>query len=162
MEKKFLEAGQIVNTHGVRGEVKVLPWADGPEFLLDFKTLYIDGQAMRVRSSRVQKTFVVLGFEGIDDINAAMRLKQKTVCIDRADARLPEGRFFVVDLLGASVRDEQGREIGRLREILDLPAGQVYLVWDGKTEHQIPAVPEFVLHTDLEAGIITVRMIEGM
>ncbi|MBE6914606.1 MAG: 16S rRNA processing protein RimM, partial [Ruminococcaceae bacterium] len=89
MEKKqFLEAGEIVNTHGVRGEIKILPWTDSAEFLRGFKTLYIDEKAYRVVSSRVHKGCLIAALEGVDDINAAMTLKGRMIYFDRRDAKL--------------------------------------------------------------------------
>ena len=161
MKQQYLEAGQIVNTHGIRGEVRILPWTDTPDFLRKFKTLYVDGKAMQVLSASVHKQQVIVRFEGIDDINAAMPLKGKTVYIDRADAKLPRGRFFIQDILGAEVVTESGESVGKLTDVLDLPGGAVYEV-KGETEHLIPAVPEFVRKVDVEAGVITVHLIEGM
>ncbi len=161
MKNQFLEAGRIVNTHGVRGEVKIEPWADSPEFLRGFQTIYIDGSPLKVLSARVHKNMLIALLEGCEDIHAAMRLKNRVVYINRDDAVLPEGGFFIADLIGASVVEENGREVGRLTEVLDLPAGNVYVV-RGEREHMIPAVPEFILHTDVEKGIVTVRLIEGM
>ena len=101
MEKaKYLEAGKIVNTHGVRGEVKIEAWADTPEFLCGFDTVYIDGQAVDLRSARVHGNFVIASLDGVENINAAMALKGKIVCIDRSDVRLPAGRVFVADIIG--------------------------------------------------------------
>ena len=162
MEKaKYIEAGQIVNTHGVRGEVKIMSWLDSPEFLRSFHTLYLDGVPVEVLSARVQKNFVIAALEGITDINAAMTLKNKTVCIDRDDAALPEGTFFLADILGAKVVTEAGEELGVLTDVLERPGNNVYVV-RGETERLIPAVPEFILRTDVENGVITVRLIEGM
>ncbi len=161
MKSPYLEAGRIINTHGIRGEIKIEPWADSAEFLLGFRTFYIDGAAMAVRSARVHGRMVLAQLEGVEDINAAMRLKNRIVHIARKDVRLPEGGFFLVDLIGAAVLEEDGRELGILAEVLDLPAGNVYVV-RGEREHMIPAVPEFVLKTDVENGVVTVRLIEGM
>ena len=161
MKEKFIEAGEIVNTHGVRGEVKIMPWTDTPEFLKAIKTLYIDGAAVRVLSSRIHKGALLASIEGIGNVNDAMRLKGKRVFIDRDDAALPEGRFFIQDIIGASVVTESGESVGTLTEVIDAPAGMIYVV-RGETEHRIPAVPEFVLHTDADNGVITVRLIEGM
>lgn len=161
MKEKFIEAGEIVNTHGVRGEVKIMPWTDTPEFLRAIKTLYIDGRAVRVLAARVHKGAVLATLEGVADVNAAMRLKGKRVFIDRDDAALPEGRFFIQDIIGAEVVTETGERVGTLAEAIDAPAGMVYVV-RGETEHLIPAVPEFVLRTDVDNGVITVRLIEGM
>ena len=161
MKEKFLEAGKIVNTHAIKGEVKILPWADSAEFLCGFKTLYIDEKPIKILSARAHKGCVIAQFEGIENINDAMRLKNKTVCIDRADAKLPRGHFFISDLIGAAVLSEEGQSLGELTEVLDLPAGNVYVV-KGEREILIPAVPEFIKNVDLESGLITVHLIEGM
>ncbi len=162
MEKsKFLEAGEIVNTHGVRGEVKILPWTDSAEYLRGFKTLYINETPYAVKSSFVHKGCVITALEGIEDVNAAMALKGRTVCFARADAPLPEGHFFLADILGARVVTEDGTKIGELADIIENPTQNVYVV-KGEREHLIPAVPEFILNTDAENGVITVRLIEGM
>lgn len=161
MKKKYLEAGQIVNTHGIRGEVRIRPWADSAEFLLGFKVWYIDGNPVRLKSARAHKGGLIAQLEGTEDVNAAMRLKNKIVYIDRDDAKLPEGSFFLQDIIGASVRAEDGAPLGVLEDVLELPKGRVYVV-RGEREILIPAVPEFVLNTDAERGVITVRLIDGM
>ena len=163
MEKKALiEAGRVVNTHGVQGEVKIEVWLDSPQFLRSFKRLVLDsGEELRVTGSRTHKGFVIARFEGVEDVNAAMRLKGKKLSVRRADAALPRGAFFLQDIMGARVIDEEGREIGVLAEIMETPASRVYVV-KGDKEHLIPAVPEFILKTDADEGLITVRLIEGM
>ena len=157
----YLEAGKIVNTHGVRGEVKIEPWADSPEFLRGFKTIYIGGRPVRVLSQRVHNGFVIARLEGVEDVNAAMALKNKVVSIARADAKLPRGSFFLADIVGAKVVTEEGRELGTLVEVMERPAHNIYVV-QGEQEHLIPAVPEFILKTDAENGVVTVRLIDGM
>ena len=97
----------------------------------------------------------------MDDVNAAMRLKGKKLSVRREDAALPKGAFFLQDILGAQVVDEAGNEIGTLVDVMETPASNVYVV-RGETEHLIPAVPAFILKTDADAGLITVRLIEGM
>lgn len=159
--KKYLEAGRIVNTHGVRGEVKIQPWADSAEFLLGFQTLYIDEKPYRLLSGREHKGMLIVQFAGLEDVGGAMLLKNKTVFIDRKEAKLPRGSFFIQDIIGASVLDEEGKELGKLFEVLDLPASKVYVV-RGEREILIPVVPDFVLKTDVEAGEIIVRLIDGM
>ncbi len=162
MEKQqYIEAGKIVNTHGVRGEVKIQVWLDSPEFLRRFKTIYIDGKPVKMLSARVHKGFVIVQLEAIDDINAAMALKNRIVYIDRADAKLGRGEYFLCDIIGSRVVDENGTEIGTLEDILETPASSIYIV-RGETEHMIPAVPEFIIKTDAENGVITVHLIEGM
>lgn len=162
MEKKqYIEAGRIVNTHGVAGEVKIEVWLDSPQFLKSFKRCFIDKREVKLLSARVHKGFLIAKLQGVEDVNAAMALKGRTLFIDRSDARLPKGAFFLQDIIGASVVDEQGSEIGKLADVMETPSSNVYVV-KGEREHLIPAVPEFILSTDAENGIITVHLIEGM
>ena len=161
MKERFIEAGEVVNTHGVRGEVKIIPWTDSAEFLAAIRTLYIDGRAGKVRAARVHKGTGLAALEGLEDVNAARRLKGRRVFIDRADAKLPEGGYFIQDIIGAEVVTEDGESIGALAEVIDAPASMIYVV-RGDRERLIPAVPEFILKTDADAGLITVRLIEGM
>ena len=160
-KEDYIEAGKIVNTHGVVGEVKIEVWLDSPEFMKKFRRLYINGKCVNVVSTRIQKNFLLTRLEGVDDVNAAMELKGKTVHVARADAKLPKGAYFLGDILGASVIDEQGNEVGKLTEIMETPASNVYVV-SGASEHLIPAVPEFILSVDAENGIVKVHLIEGM
>ena len=85
---EFLDCGQIVNTHGVHGEVRIVPWADSPEFLCRFSTLYLDAAPLNVSSSRVHKGSVIAGFQGVHTVERAMILKGKTVQIRRSDAKI--------------------------------------------------------------------------
>ncbi len=162
MEKSaYIEAGRIVNTHGVAGEVKIEVWLDSPQLLRRCGRIFLNGAEKKLLSGKVQKNFLIAKLEGVEDVNAAMQLKGKDVFIAREDAKLPRGAYFIQDILGASVRDEQGREIGKLTDVLERPASNIYVV-QGEQEHLIPAVPAFILNTDAEAGVITVRLIEGM
>ena len=163
MKNEFLETGEIVNTHGIAGEVKLMPWSDSPEFLLDFKTLYVDGKPLEVLSARVHKTMLLVKFKGYADVNAAMALKGKRVSIARKDAKLAPGQFFLADLIGLEVKDEAGERVGTLAEVLTPSKQNIYVVEgnDGAT-HMIPAVPEFVKKVDIDAGEVVVHLIEGM
>ena len=145
----------------MRGEVRSTPWADSAAFLRGFRTFYIDGQPVRVLRSRVHKNQLIAQLEGYDDVNAAMTLKNKVIHIDRADAKLPEGRYFLQDLLGMRVVSDAGETLGELADVLDLPQGSVYVV-RGAREILIPDVPEFLLNIDAERGEITVHLLEGM
>lgn len=159
--KEFLDCGQIVNTHGIHGEVRIVPWADSPDFLRGFGTLYVDGAPRKVASARVHKGNVIARLDGVDTVEEAMRLKGKTVQIRRADAKLPEGAFFLADIIGLDVVDEAGQRLGTLKEVLSPSRQQVYVV-AGAREILIPAVPEFILETNIEGGYLKVRLIEGM
>lgn len=158
MRLQYLEAGEIVTTHGVRGEVKVLPWADSPEFLLDFNRVLIDGTEYIVDNCRVQKSCNLLKLNGVDTMEAGQALRGKTVQIYRCDA--PADVIFAAELIGIDVVDN-GVCIGKIADVLDYPGNKVYVV-RGEFEYMIPAVKQFVLSTDLNAGVMQVRLIEGM
>lgn len=161
MKKKYLEAGKIVNTHGIGGEVKILPWADSPEFLRGFDIIYLDGKPVKILSTKIHKGCLIASLEGFDDISAAIPLKNKVVFIDRDHAKLPEGSFFIQDVIGLPVITEGGEALGTLKDIISLPSNSVYIV-EGEREYLIPDVPEFILEKNLEAGYIRVKLIEGI
>ncbi len=159
---QFLESGKIVNTHGIRGEVKIVALCDAPDFLCQFSKLYIDGKPYSVASARPDKTNVIVKFAGVNDINQAMLLKNKVVYIDRNQVTLPEGRYFLADLIGLEVRDaDSGRVLGVLTEVMNLPASDVYVVQGEKT-YLVPAVEEFLVETNLAEGYLRLRILEGM
>ena len=158
---QYLPTGEIVNTHGIRGEVRVLPWADCPEFLTEFDVFYVDGKPMEVELSRVQKTCVLVKFRGVDTVEDANRLRGKTLEIARDDVELEEGSFFVADLEGLTVRDQDGNTLGKVTEVLAMPGNDVYVV-KGDGEYMIPAVKEYVKNIDVDAGVMDVWLIEGM
>ena len=159
--KEYVEAGRIVNTHGVAGEVKIEVWLDSPEYFRTFKRLYLNGTEKKILSARTHKSFIIARLEGVDDLNTAMALKGKTVEILRADAHLKDGEFFVQDILGFTVVDEQGNTVGTLVDAEESPASMLYHV-KGESEHLIPAVKEFILSIDAKKEEIRVHLIEGM
>ena len=165
MLKQYLEVGKVTNVHGLMGEVKVQPWADSPEFLCQFKTLYVD-QAhfpMNVQRARVHKNMVIIKFEGPTDVPSALSLRNAILYIDRSDVDLPEGAFFLADIYGLEVRDAAtGEVLGKIADVLTLPANNVYVVKGGARELMIPAVPQFIAETSVEGGFIRVNMMEGL
>ena len=158
MKLQFLEAGEVVTTHGVRGEMKVLPWSDGPDFLCDFDRVRIGGKDYQVESCRIQKTCNLLKVKGVDTMEDAQALHGKTVEVYRCDA--PEDLIFVAELIGIRVFAD-GVEIGQIADVLDYPGNKVYIV-RGEHEYMIPAVKAFVLSTDMENETMQVKLIEGM
>lgn len=160
-KEKYIEAGRIVNTHGVAGEVKIEVWLDSPAFMKKCGKLYINGTEKKILSAREHKGFLLVKLDGVDSLNAAMTFKGKTAYIDRDDAPLETGGYFLQDIIGARVEDETGRFVGELAEIMETPASPVYVV-RGESEHLIPAVPEFILSADADAGLVRVHLIEGM
>lgn len=165
MLQQFLEVGKVTNTHGVMGEVRVQPWADSPEFLCQFKTLYVD-QAhwpIKVERARVHKNMAILKLEGVIDVPSALAMRNAVLYIDRADVKLPEGSFFLADIYGLEVRDaETGNILGKVEDVLTLPANNVYVVKGGERELMIPAVPQFIEETNIEEGYLRVKLMEGL
>ena len=158
MRLQYIEAGEIVNTHGVRGEVKVLCWLDDPEMLCEFDRCRIEGKEYTMEQVRVQKTCNLVKLNGIDTMEAAMMMRGKTIELYRED--IDEEVIFAAELIGMEVYTED-KCIGKIREVLDYPGNSVYLV-KGKYEYMIPAVKQFILSTDMEGNRMQVKLIEGM
>ena len=165
MLQQYLEVGKVTKYHGIMGEVRVEPWADSPEFLCQFDTLYVDEAhwPIKVERARVHKNVAIIKFEGITDIPSALSLQGAILFIDRKDANLPEGSFFIADLLGLEVRDAAtGEVLGKIADVLTLPANNVYVVKGGPREIMIPAVGAFIAETNLDGGYVRVNMMEGL
>ena len=158
MRLDFLEAGEIVTTHGIRGDLKVMPWGDSPEFLTGFRRVQIDGMDYKVISCRIQKTCNLLKLDGINSIEDAQMLRGKIVMIHREDA--PKDLIFAAELVGVEVFSD-GVSIGKVTEVLDYPGNKVYVVV-GKHTYFIPAVKQFVHDIDLDNNTMLVTIIEGM
>ena len=158
MKLQYVEAGEIVTTHGVRGEMKVLPWVDSPEVLCEFDRCRIDGREYTIESCRIQKTCNLLKLQGIDTMEAAQAMHGKTVELYRED--IDDEVIFAAELIGVEVFWEE-EQIGKIVDVLDYPGNSVYVV-KGQYEYMIPAVSAFILDTDLEANRMQVRIIEGM
>lgn len=158
MRLEFLQAGEIVTTHGVRGEMKVLPWADSPEFLLDYKRIRIGGKDYAIETCRIQKTCNLIKVKGIDTVEDAHALRGKVVEIYRCDA--PDDVIFAAELVGVKVYCD-AEQIGEISDVLDYPGNKVYVV-RGEHEYMIPAVKAFVLSTDMDKNEMQVKLIEGM
>ena len=160
MKSPYLPTGQIVNTHGLKGYVKIQPWADDPADLLDFDRFFIDGREYEVEQASLQKSMVLLKLAGVDTIDEAAKLRNKELLIAREDVELEEGVVFIADLIGLTVLAD-GVEIGKITEVLTPPGNDVYVV-KGEREYLIPAVKEFVKELNPEAGFVRVHLIEGM
>ena len=157
MRKSFIDAGEIVTTHGVRGEVKVLTWLDSPEMLCEFDRCRIDGIEYKVESCRVQKTCNLLKLQGVETMEAGQALRGKVIQLYRKD--ISSDVIFGDELIGVEVFSD-GKKIGEITEVLDYPGNSVYVINNGK--YMIPAVKEFVLSTDIDQNEMQVKLIEGM
>ena len=158
MKLQYIEAGEIVNTHGVRGEVKVLCWLDDPEMLCEFDRCRIDGKEYTMEQVRVQKTCNLVKLQGVDTMEKAQMMRGKTMELYRED--IDDEVIFAAELVGVEVFCE-GENIGKIKEFLDYPGNYVYVV-KGQHEYMIPAVNQFILSTDMEANRMEVKLIEGM
>ena len=158
MRQAFIEAGEIVTTHGVRGEVKVLPWLDSPEMLRSFHRCQIDGKDYTMQSVRVQKGCDLVKLSGIDGMEDARSLRGKVMRLYREDAA--QDLIFASELIGMEVFAEEAC-LGKITDVLDYPGNMVYVV-EGAYRYMIPAVKAYVLRTDLEGNRMEIKLIEGM
>ena len=158
MRLQFVEAGEIVSTHGIKGEMKVLPWVDGPDVLCEFDRCRIAGKEYEIEVCRIQKTCNLLKVKGIDTMEAAQLMRGKVVELYRDD--IDDEVIFAAELIGMEVYCD-GELLGKIKEVLDYPGNSVYVV-KGHYEYMIPAVKQFILSTDLENNVMQVKLIEGM
>lgn len=161
---EWIETGKIVNTHGVKGEMKVVPWTDDPQIFLDFETVTVDDIPYTVRSVRFQGPNVLLMLDGIRDMTAAEAMKNKVVFAPRDVFDLPEGTYFIQDLIGLTVvEDETDRELGSITDVLATGANDVYEITapDGR-KHYIPAIRDCVRATDMDARQMRIHVMEGL
>ena len=165
MKEKYIETGKIVGTHGIRGEVRVQPWCDSPDFLVAFKTLYLDknGTALKIKASRVHKNIVLMKLEGVDTIEQAEAFRNKVLFLDREDAALPEGVFFQCDLLGCEVYDVDTNErLGEICEVSQTGANDVWHIKRENKEYLIPSIPDVVINVDIDEGKVLIRPLKGI
>ena len=158
MKLQFVEAGEIVTTHGVRGEVKVLCWLDDPEMLCEFDRCRIGSKDYTMEQVRVQKNCNLVKLSGIDSMEAAQAMRGKIIELYRED--IDDEVIFAAELIGVEVFCD-GNSIGKIKDVLDYPGNSVYVV-KGEHEYMIPAVKQFILSTDVDGNRMDVKLIEGM
>ena len=158
MKLQFVNAGEIVTTHGIKGEVKVMCWLDDPEMLCEFDRCQIDGKDFEIEQCRVQKTCNLVKLAGIDTMEAAQAMRGKNIMLYRED--IDDEVIFAAELIGVEVFCGE-EKLGTITDVLDYPGNSVYVI-KGNHEYMIPAVKEFVLSTDIEKNEMQVRLIEGM
>ena len=163
MKLEKIKVGRIVNAHGIRGELRVQPRDADPNFITRFKTFEVDGKLVKPTENHVHKSVVLMKFPGVDDMDAALALKNKDIFVRRADANLPQGQYFDEELLGLQVYNvETGALLGELTRVDPYPAHKVYTV-QGEREYLIPAVPEvFIRSVSLDENRMDVVVLEGM
>ena len=165
MKKEFLEAGKIVTTHGIRGEVKIMPYTDTPELLAEFGRLFI-GKAkdeVTIERSRVFKSMVIAKIEGVDTPEAAEKLRNKVLYMHRDDLELDDDTYFIQDLIGMEVRDADSGELyGTISDVMQTGANDVYVVQSGDKELLVPAIADVVVSTDVDGNVMTIRPLDGL
>lgn len=166
MIKNYLELGQIVSTHGVKGEVRFDPWCDSPEFVKKFKTLYFDADGekpVKVNSARPHGNIAILMLDGVTTVEEAKALRGTVLYMKRSDARLPRGSYFIQELIGCRVIDaDNGKIYGEITDVIGTGANDVYCIKTVYGEVLFPAVKEFIVSTDVETGEVKVRPIKGI
>ena len=166
MKKQFLDSGKIVGTHGIRGEIRIDPWCDSPEFLCTFKKLYLDenGQTSIEVKSRPHKNMTLSKIKGIDTVEEAEKMRGKIIYINRNDIKLEEGVNFVQDLIGLDVIDaDNNTNYGKITDVLRTGANDVYEITDnnGKT-YLAPVIDEVIIKTDIDGGFTLIRPMKGI
>ncbi len=158
MKLQFVEAGEIVTTHGIKGEVKVLCWLDDPEMLCEFDRCRIGGKEYTIEQCRVQKTCNLVKLSGVDTMDSAQLMRGKIIELYRED--IDDEVIFAAELIGVEVYSDNAL-IGKITDVLDYPGNSVYVV-KGEHEYMIPAVNQFIVSTDMQANHMDVKLIEGM
>lgn len=166
-KNEFLECGRIINTHGVRGNVKIESWCDSLDVFCALKKIYIEKKkelvGYDVVSATEHKKCALVKLEGVDDMDSAMLLKNKTVYAHREDIPIGEDSVFIADMIGLDVyRSTNGEKLGVLSDIFESVASDIYVIKteDGR-EVLVPGVDEFIDEIDLQKGI-TISPIPGM
>lgn len=166
MLKPYLEAGKVVATQGLRGELRVQPWCDSAAFLCQFKRLYwrAGEQEVNVVSARPHKNLVLIKLEGIDSVEQADLLRGRVLFIRREDCHLPEGEYFIQDLIGMQVCDaDTGHVYGKLTDVLKTGANDVYQVTnDEGKDYLIPSIPDVVVERNIQEGVMKIHPMEGI
>ncbi len=164
----LLEVGKIVNTHGLRGEVKVVPWTDYPEVFEDIESVYIkkksEYERLDIAGIKYQKNNLIIRFAQLKDINEAEKYKNKVLYAEReALGELPEGVYYIADLIGLDVVKEDGEKVGVIADVFNTGSNDIYEVKrEGQKNLLLPVIDDVVLNVDIENKRVTVRMMEGL
>ena len=166
MNKDYIECGKIVNTHGCKGGVKAESWCNDEQELAALTRVFLKSgdsfEEYKVNKASIFKQFVIFDLKGIDDMDQAMILKGKTLYAARNDFELDDGEYFLVDMIGLNVIDaDSGIVYGKLKDIINRGASDIYVITTANGERMMPAVEEFVISVDIDKGVF-VRPIEGM
>lgn len=165
MKKEYLEAGKIVTIHGIKGEVKIMPYCDSAELFCEFDRFFLgkNHTEIGVERSRVQKNMVIAKLEGIDTPEEAEKLRNKILFMHRDDLELDDGTYFIQDLIGVEAKDaDSGFVYGKIVDVMQTGANDVYVVKGEEKEYLIPAIADVVVSTDIDSNIMLIRPLEGL
>ena len=165
MIKKYLEVGRIVGTHGIKGEVRIEAWSDSPDFLSQFKVLYLkEGQESIKVKCRPHKNIALAKIENVETIEQGEMLRGQILYIDRDDVKLSEGQHFIQDLIGCKIIDiDTKKEYGTLVQVLKTGANDVYAVKSADNkEYLVPVIDDVVIEKNVEQGEILIRPLKGL
>jgi 16S rRNA processing protein RimM len=165
-DKKYIECAKIINTHGCRGAVKLESWCNSPYDLAELKAVYVKTAQSYVKykviKASVFKQFVIMELSGVTDMDAALSLKNTVLYADRDEFELEDGEFFIADLVGVDVIDATSGEVyGKVTDIINRGASDIYVVNTKNGERMIPAVDEFIVSVDVNNGVL-VNTIPGL
>lgn len=163
----YIKVGRIINTHGIRGELKIFPLTDDINRFDDLKIAYLGNNKEKVEIEEVKyhKGLVIIKFKEFDNINQVLKYKDDFLFIDINDkVQLPENHYFIFDIVDCTVYDTKGQKIGIVTDVLQYSSNDVYVVRDHEKnkEYLIPAVKQFVVDIDVEHKKIVIDPIEGM
>ncbi|MDE5854061.1 MAG: ribosome maturation factor RimM [Ruminococcus sp.] len=165
MKKEYLEAGKIVTTHGIKGEVKIMPYTDTPELLCEFDRLFYgkNHDEIYIEKSRVFKNMIIAKIEGINTPEEAEKFRNKILYIHRDDLELDENTYFIQDLIGVEVKDaDEGTVYGKITDVLQTGANDVYVIRGNGREYLVPAIPDVIILTDIDNDLMLIRPLEGL
>lgn len=165
MKKEFLEIGKFVGTHGVRGMVRIQPWSDDGEFLTRFKRFYLENGKTKIEMSKIAPhgNVVIAAVKGIDTIEDAEKLRNQVLYIRRDDAKLPDGRYFVSEIIGAQVFDaDTDALLGILTDVSPTGANDVWHIKSDEKEYLVPAIPDVIVNVDINTDKVVIRPLKGI
>lgn len=162
MQDKF-EVGKIVNTFGIKGQVKVAVYTEDISNFKNNSKVYVNEQEMQVENSRLQKNMLILKLKGIDNMNDAENLKGSIIKVDRSKKNLPEGTYYIADLIGLDVYTEDGNLFGKVIDIYNTGANDIYTIKTlDEKEILLPAIKEVIKQVDLQNERIIVHILKGL
>lgn len=167
MKKDYIESGKFVGTHGVRGGLRVQPWCDSPEFLCQFKKLFLKQNSeytpIKVKMSKPHGNVVIMELDGINSMDDAENLRGKTIYIERKSLKLEEDQYLISDLLGCSVFDaDTNKLLGEISDVSKTGANDVWHIKSGNDEYLIPVIDEVVINVEIDANKIVIRPLKGI